>query len=49
MTGNTTNISHIAEFGWYDWVYFVMTNPLSLMTSLFLVITLDLQLTLDQH
>jgi hypothetical protein len=20
MTGNTANISHIAEFGWYDWV-----------------------------
>jgi hypothetical protein len=22
MTGNTANISHIAEFGWYDWVMF---------------------------
>ena len=20
MTGSTTNISHICEFGWYDWV-----------------------------
>ncbi len=22
MTSNTTNISHICEFGWYDWVMF---------------------------
>jgi hypothetical protein len=22
MTGSTTNISHICEFGWYDWVMF---------------------------
>jgi hypothetical protein len=22
MTGNTTNISHITEFGWYNWVIF---------------------------
>jgi hypothetical protein len=22
MTGNTANISHICEFGWYDWVMF---------------------------
>jgi hypothetical protein len=22
MTGNTTNISHMVEFGWYDWVMF---------------------------
>ena len=22
MTGNTADISHIAEFGWYDWVMF---------------------------
>jgi hypothetical protein len=34
MTGNTTDISHIAEFGWYTWVMFVTMNPLTLMTSL---------------
>ncbi len=22
MTGSTTDISHICEFGWYDWVMF---------------------------
>jgi hypothetical protein len=22
MTGSTTNISHICEFSWYDWVMF---------------------------
>jgi hypothetical protein len=22
MTGSTANISHICEFGWYDWVMF---------------------------
>jgi hypothetical protein len=22
MTGNTADISHIAEFGWYNWVMF---------------------------
>jgi hypothetical protein len=49
MTGNTADISHIAEFGWYGWVYFVITNPLLLMTSLFLVVTLDLPLTPDWH
>jgi hypothetical protein len=27
MTGNTTNISHIAEFGWYDWVMFHDNEP----------------------
>jgi hypothetical protein len=27
MTGNTTNISHIAEFGWYDWVMFLDNKP----------------------
>jgi hypothetical protein len=27
MTGNTTNISHIAEFGWYDWVMFRDNEP----------------------
>ena len=46
MTGNTADISHIAEFGWYDWVMF---RDLSLMTSLSLVVTLDLLLTLDRH
>jgi hypothetical protein len=30
MTGSTANISHICDFGWYDWVKFwdnVMTCP----------------------
>jgi hypothetical protein len=27
MTGNTTNISQIAEFGWYDWVVFCENKP----------------------
>ena len=27
MTGNTTDISHIAEFGWYDWVMFRDNKP----------------------
>ncbi len=22
MTGSTANISHMCEFGWYDWVMF---------------------------
>jgi hypothetical protein len=22
MTGSTANITHICEFGWYDWVMF---------------------------
>ncbi len=27
MIGNSTNISHIAEFGWYDWVMFCDSKP----------------------
>jgi hypothetical protein len=27
MTGNTADISHIAEFGWYDWVIFLDNKP----------------------
>ncbi len=27
MTGNTADISHIAEFGWYDWVMFHDNKP----------------------
>ncbi len=30
MSGSTANISHICEFGWYDWVMFwenVLTFP----------------------
>jgi hypothetical protein len=27
MMGNTTDISHIAEFGWYDWVMFCDNKP----------------------
>ena len=27
MTGNTADISHIAEFGWYDWVMFRDSQP----------------------
>jgi hypothetical protein len=27
MTGNTTDISHIAEFGWYDGVMFCDNKP----------------------
>ncbi len=27
MTGNTADISHIAEFGWYDWVMFHDNEP----------------------
>jgi hypothetical protein len=27
MTANTANISHIAEFGWYDWVIFCDDEP----------------------
>jgi hypothetical protein len=27
MTGNTANISHIAEFGWYDWVMLCDNEP----------------------
>jgi hypothetical protein len=33
MTSNTADISHIAEFGWYNWVMFVKKNPLTLMTN----------------
>ncbi len=48
MSGNTTNISHIADFGWYDWVMFPDNEPSFPETSLFLVVTLDLP-TLDRH
>jgi hypothetical protein len=27
MTGNTADISHIAEFGWYNWVMFCDNKP----------------------
>jgi hypothetical protein len=27
MTGSTANISHICEFGWYDWVMFWNNLP----------------------
>ena len=27
MTGNTADISHICEFGWYDWVMFRDNSP----------------------
>jgi hypothetical protein len=27
MTGNTANISHITEFGWYNWVMFYDNKP----------------------
>jgi hypothetical protein len=27
MTGNTANISHITELGWYDWVMFCDNKP----------------------
>ncbi len=27
MTGDTANISHIAEFGWYDWAMFQDNKP----------------------
>ncbi len=27
MTGNTTDISHISEFGWYDWVMYRDNEP----------------------
>jgi hypothetical protein len=27
MTGNTADISHIVEFGWYDWVMFHDNKP----------------------
>ena len=27
MTGNTADISHIAEFGWYGWVMFQDNKP----------------------
>jgi hypothetical protein len=27
MTNNTTNINHIAEFGWYNWVIFLDNEP----------------------
>jgi hypothetical protein len=27
MTGNTANINHIAEFGWYDRVMFCDNEP----------------------
>jgi hypothetical protein len=27
MTGNTTDISHIAEFGWYNWVMYCDNEP----------------------
>jgi len=27
MTGSTTDISHIGEFGWYDWVMFLDNTP----------------------
>jgi hypothetical protein len=23
LTGDTADISHITEFGWYDWVWFI--------------------------
>ena len=35
MTGDTANISHIAEFSWFDWVMFrdeVPGNPVNKMT-----------------
>jgi hypothetical protein len=35
MTGSTADISHICEFGWYDWVMFSMF-PLSLIKKLVL-------------
>ena len=28
MTGSTTNMSHIAEFGWYDWVMYCDNIPI---------------------
>jgi hypothetical protein len=39
MTGSTTNISHICEFGWYDWVMFRDNVP----------IFPDVKLTLGQY
>ena len=27
MTGSTADISHISEFGWYDWVMFRDNTP----------------------
>jgi hypothetical protein len=32
-TGSTANISHICEFGWYDWLCFGITSWLSQMLS----------------
>jgi hypothetical protein len=39
MTGSTTNISHICEFGWYDWVMFRDNVPMFP----------DIKLTLGQY
>jgi hypothetical protein len=39
MTGNTANISHICEFGWYDWVMFRDNVPMFP----------DVELTLGQY
>jgi hypothetical protein len=39
MTGSTTDISQICEFGWYDWVIFRSNVPMSP----------DIKLTLGQY
>jgi hypothetical protein len=49
MTGNTTDISHIAEFNWFDWVMFCDNKPSFPDDKLILGVTLDLPLTLDRH
>jgi hypothetical protein len=48
MTGSTANISHICEFGWYDWVMFWDSAPTFPDVNLILGSTWDPQPMLAQ-
>jgi hypothetical protein len=30
LTGDTPDISHLAEFGWYDWVWFLSAEDIKM-------------------
>ncbi len=49
MTGNTADISHIAEFGWYDWVMFRDNVPSFPDDKLILGCYLRPAIDTDQH
>ncbi len=49
MTGNMANISHITEFGWYDWVMFCDNKPSYPDDKLILGRYLGPTMTLDWH